>query len=90
MLVRIGKARPIERAPEKRMARANLVLELITTAKRGLYVHEIQGALAISIKDRDISFERRHTRWPLDDLCGPIVQIHQNDLVEMIHPTAKE
>jgi hypothetical protein len=90
ILVRIGKSRPTDRAPEKRLARANLVLQLITTAKRGLYVHEIQGALAISIKEQNIDFEGRHTILSLDDLCGPIVQIHQNGLVEMIHPTAKE
>jgi hypothetical protein len=93
MLVRIGKVRPThcaDRTPEKRLARANLVLVLVTTAKRPLFVHEIQGALAVSIKERNIDFEGRHTILPLDDLCGPIVQLHHNGLVEMIHPTAKE
>ena len=90
MLVRIGKADSKRGPLEKRVRRANLVLQLLTTASRALYVHEIQGALAINPEEQNVDFESRHSRLPLDDLCGPIIQVHQNDLVEMIHPTAKE
>jgi len=91
MLVRIGKAS--SRNPNqlaKRLQRAKLVLTLITTAHRPLYAHEIQGALAINIGERNVDFESRYLRSPLDDLCGPIIQLHQSGIVDLIHPTAKE
>jgi len=90
MLVRIGKA-DCKRGPlEKRLRRAKFILQLIITASRPLYVHEIQGALAINLEEQNVDFGGRYSTLPLDDLCGPIIQIHKNDLVEMIHPTAKE
>lgn len=91
MLVRIGKTS--SKNPnqlEKRLQRAKLVLTLVTTSRRALYSHEIQGALAINLEEQNVNFENRHSRFPLDDLCGPIIQVHQNGIVDLIHPTAKE
>ena len=91
LLVRIGKTSTKDpKQLEKRLERAKLVLTLITTARRALYSHEIQGALAINIQKQNIDFENRHLRFPLDDLCGPIIHLGQNGLVDLIHPTAKE
>jgi hypothetical protein len=91
MLVRIGKAG--SKNPnqlEKRLQRAKLVLTLVTTSQRALYAHEIQGALAINLEEQNVDFENRHSRLLLDDLCGPIIQVRQNGMVDLIHPTAKE
>ncbi|KAH6670655.1 hypothetical protein B0J14DRAFT_100518 [Halenospora varia] len=91
MLVRIGKAS--SKNPnqlERRLQRARLVLILVTTSQRALYAHEIQGALAINLEEQDVNFENRHSRFPLDDLCGPIIQVRQNGIVDLIHPTAKD
>jgi len=91
MLVRIGKASlKNPNQLEKRLQRAKLILTLVTTSQRALYAHEIQGALAINLEEQNIDFENRHSRFPLDDLCGPIIQIRQNGVVDLIHPTAKE
>ena len=91
MLVRIGKA--TSKNPnqlQKRLQRAKLVLTLVTTSNRVLYAHEIQGALAINLDEQNVDFENRHSRFPLDDLCGPIIQVRQSGIVDLIHPTAKE
>lgn len=91
MLIRIGKS--CSNNPnqlEKRRQRAKLVLTLMTTSHRALYEHEIQGALAINLEEKNVDFENRHLRFPLDDLCGPIIKVRQNGIVDLIHPTAKE
>ncbi|KUJ21501.1 uncharacterized protein LY89DRAFT_610110, partial [Mollisia scopiformis] len=91
MLVRIGKAGSSSpNQMEKRRQRAKLVLTLVTTSHRALYKHEIQGALAINLEEQNVDFENRHSRFPLDDLCGPIIQVRQNGIVDLIHPTAKD
>jgi len=91
MLVRIGKASSGNpNQLEKRLQRARLVLTLVTTAQRALYAHEIQGALAINLEEQNVNFENRHSTFPLDDLCGPIIQVRQNGVIDLIHPTAKE
>ncbi|KAH8587440.1 hypothetical protein B0O99DRAFT_747604 [Bisporella sp. PMI_857] len=91
MLVRIGKASSKNPSQlEKCLKRAKLILTLITTSQRALYVHEIQGALAINLEEKNVDFGNRHSRFPLDDLCGPIIQVLKNGIVDLIHPTAKE
>jgi hypothetical protein len=90
MLVRIGKVDSKRPPSEKRVQRAKFILQLIISASRTLYVHEIQGALTINLDEQNVDFAGRHSKLPLDDICGSIIQVHSNGLVEMIHPRAKE
>ncbi|KAL2066161.1 hypothetical protein VTL71DRAFT_2232 [Oculimacula yallundae] len=91
MLIRIGKSHSSNSNQlEKRRQRAKLVLTLITTSQRPLYEHEIQGALSINLEQKNVDFEGRHSRFPLDDLCGPIITVRHNGVVDLIHPTAKD
>jgi hypothetical protein len=83
-MVRLSKNRS-----EKSRRRARFILEVITSATRTLHSHEIQGALSIRLEDQSIDFARRRSIDPLNDVCGPIIEIHANGVVDMIHPTAK-
>jgi hypothetical protein len=76
--------------PEKARQRAIFILEIITSATRTLQNHEIQGALSIRVNDQTIDVDRRKSRIPLDELCGPIVEVHLNGVIDLIHPTAKK
>ncbi|KAF4626218.1 hypothetical protein G7Y89_g11943 [Cudoniella acicularis] len=84
ILTRLCKNRP-----EKARQRARFILEIITSATRTLQNHEIQGALSIRVEDQTIDIDRRKSRIPLDELCGPIVEAHLNGVINLIHPTAK-
>jgi hypothetical protein len=64
-------------------------LEIIISATRTLQSHEIQGALSIGVENQTIDFDRRRSRIPLVEICGPIVEVHPNGVIDMIHPTAK-
>ena len=75
--------------PEKTQKRAKFLLDLITMATRALRIHEIQGALSIRLGDQSLDFERRKSQTPLEDLLGPIVEVHADKSVDLIHPTAK-
>lgn len=83
-MVRLSKHRS-----EKSRRRAKFILEIIASATRALRSHEIQGALSIRLDDHSIDFARRRAVDPLNDICGPIIEIHANGVVDMIHPTAK-
>jgi len=85
MLVRLKN----KHKSQKSQSRAQLVLGLLTAARRSLYLHEVQGALSICLVNKMVDFERRHSRTPLDELCGPILEIHANGVVNFVHPTAK-
>lgn len=84
ILARLSKNRQ-----EKSRQRAKFILDIITSATRTLQCHEVQGALAIRLDDRTIDFDRRRSRIPLTEICGPIVEVHPNGVIDMIHPTAK-
>ena len=73
----------------KAQNRVRQILGMISVAKRTLWLHEIQGALAIRLEDKSIDFESRKLRKHLKELCGAIVEVHEDDTVELIHPTAK-
>ena len=62
---------------------------MITVAKRSLWLHEIQGALSIRLDDKSIDLENRKIRKHLKEICGPIVEVHEDGGVELIHHTAK-
>ena len=74
----------------KTWERAKLALDLIVTATRSVKVHDLQGALSIRIEDRSIEYGQRRSVKPLDELLGPMVEIHPDDKVALVHPTAKE
>lgn len=62
---------------------------MITAAKRTLWLHEIQGALSIRLDNMSIDLEGRKIRKHLKEICGPIVEVHKDGSVELIHHTAK-
>jgi hypothetical protein len=90
LLKRIGKDRSGKDRPEKSQRRAATVLGIITAAKRPLKSHEIHGALSISVVERNVDFVRRKLRTPVEELCGPILEVTADGGIDLIHPTAKE
>lgn len=76
--------------PKRRWDRAKLGLDMLTIATRSLKIHEIQGAFSIRLEDGNINFEKRRSVTPLEDLLGPIVEVHIDGSVNLIHPTARE
>lgn len=66
------------------------ILELITTARYPLKTHEIQGALSIRLEDMSVNFEGRRLHISFAELCGPIVEVHTDDSVSLVHPTARQ
>lgn len=74
----------------KTWERAKLALDLIVRATRSVKTHDIQGALSVCTKDRSMKFEQRKSVKPLEDLLGPIVEVHPDNLVTLVHPTARE
>lgn len=84
ILVRLSRNRT-----KRSVQRTKFILELIISSKRTIKSHEIQGALSIGMDDRTIDFDRRRSRTPLAEVCGSIVEVHSNGVIEMIHPTAR-
>ena len=76
--------------PRKRWDRTKLGLDVLVMATRPLKIHEIQGVLSIRLEDRSIDFENRKTMTPLEELLGPMVEVHVDGSVNLIHPTARE
>ncbi|OQV01238.1 NACHT domain-containing protein [Cladophialophora immunda] len=60
----------------------------MTCAARPLKWHEIQGAMAISVDEQEVDFQRRRIRETAQDLCGPLVTVYR-DRVILVHSTAK-
>ncbi len=74
----------------KKWGRAKFGLDILVMATRPLGIHEIQGAFSICIENGSIDFENRKSVTPLDELLGPIVEVHPDSSINFIHPTAKE
>ncbi|KAL9064368.1 MAG: hypothetical protein Q9161_008924 [Pseudevernia consocians] len=53
-------------------------------ATRPLRINELQGSFSICVEDGSIDFENRKSVTPLDELLGPIVDIHLDELVPYI------
>lgn len=66
------------------------MLELIVTARYPLKIYELQGALSIRLEDMTVDFARRRSFTPFNELCGPIVEVHRDDTISLVHPTAKQ
>lgn len=75
---------------KRRWDRAKVGLDILTVAARSLKDHEIQGALSIRLEDRSIDFEKRRSVIPLEELLGPLVEVHLDESVNFVHPTARE
>lgn len=73
----------------RQQARVKQILGMITVAKRSMWLHEIQGALSLRLDDKSIDFENRRLRKHLKEICGPMVEVHEDGSVELIHHTAK-
>ncbi|KAL9043378.1 MAG: hypothetical protein Q9214_003434, partial [Letrouitia sp. 1 TL-2023] len=76
--------------PKRRWLRAKAGLDILTMATRQLKAHELQGALSIHLEDRSIDFEKRKSVGGLEELLGPIVELHSDGSVNFIHPTARD
>lgn len=74
----------------KRWDRAKLSLDVIVMATRPLKVHEIQGVLSIRLEDNSIDFENRRTVSSIEEFLGPMVEVHVDGSVNLIHSSAKE
>ena len=74
----------------KSWERAKLALDLIVMATRSVKIYDLQGALSISTQDGSIKYWQRRSVKPLDELLGPMVEVHPDDTVALVHPTAKE
>ena len=74
----------------KTWERAKLALDLIVVATRSLKIHDLQGALSICTQDGSIKYGQRRSVKPFDELLGPMVEVHPDDRVALVHPTAKE
>lgn len=75
---------------ENSQQRITRVLEIILTARRPLKIHELQGALSIHIQAMNVDFSKRRSLVPFGELCGPLVEVHADDVVSLVHPTAKQ
>ena len=74
----------------KTWERAKLALDLIVMATRSVEIHDLQGALSICTQDGSINYGQRRSVKPLNELLGPMVEVHTDDKVALVHPTAKE
>lgn len=66
------------------------ILELVIVARYPLKTHEIQGALSIRLEDMSVNFEGRRLHISFTELCGPILEVHTDDSVSLVHPTARQ
>jgi hypothetical protein len=65
------------------------LLGWLVCAKRPLKWHEIQGAVAIDLEERNVDFEERQLRVTSKSLCGSLVEHRSDGSVELVHLTAK-
>ncbi|KAK4221419.1 hypothetical protein QBC38DRAFT_492123 [Podospora fimiseda] len=89
ILDRIFADEPVAQAKRNTASR---LLGILAVAKRPLRWHEIQGLFAFDPDDEDSPIDRnaRMIREDPKDLCWSLVERHQDDSVELVHPTAKE
>lgn len=76
--------------PTRRWQRAKFGLDVLVMATRPLKTHEIQGALSICLEDGRIDFEGRRSVTPLDELLGAMVEVHVDNSIDFIHPSARQ
>ena len=74
----------------RRWQRAKFGLDVLVMATRPLTIHEMQGCFSLCLEDASIDFESRKSVTPLDELLGPMIEVHPDNSINFIHPTAKE
>lgn len=62
----------------------------MTCGFRTLKVRELEDALAISYGDLTIESGKRLLRARLRDLCGPIIEVTDQETMIFVHFSAKE
>lgn len=81
--------RLLERASSKEREASRIILRWLIYAKRPLRWHEIQAAQAINLVDQGVDWERRRFRVGPKDLCGSLVAISRDGMVDFVHSTAR-
>ena len=67
------------------------LLGLLVVAKRPLRWNEIQGCFSFDPDaDEMIDYDMRKLREDPKDLCWSLVEHHEDNSVELVHPTARE
>jgi hypothetical protein len=79
-----------KRDTESGRTRAKLLLEILSCAKRTLYVHELQGMLSMDVANHRIDFTKRRYRQHFKEVCGPLVEVSPGGTIELVHKTVKE
>ncbi|OAL38779.1 hypothetical protein AYO20_01985 [Fonsecaea nubica] len=79
-----------KRENESGRARAKPVLEILSCAKRKLYVHELQGMLSMDTTNRQIDFSRGRYTQHFKEICGPLVELNLDGSVDFAHQTVKD
>lgn len=79
----------MERASSKEREASRIILRWLIYAKRPLRWHEIQAAQAINLVDQAVDWERRRFRVGPKDLCGSLVAISRDGMVDFVHSTAR-
>ncbi|KIW74701.1 hypothetical protein Z517_11471 [Fonsecaea pedrosoi CBS 271.37] len=79
-----------KRENESGRSRAKPVLEILSCAKRKLYVHELQGMLSMDTTNRQIDFSRGRYTQHFKELCGPLVELNLDGTVDFAHQTVKD
>jgi hypothetical protein len=83
-------ARIERREAEAGRSRARQLLEILSCARRTLSVHEIQGMLSVRTDKKSIDFNNRRYLEHFKELCGPLVDVHSDETLELVHATAKK
>jgi hypothetical protein len=78
-----------KRDTESGRTRAKLLLEILSSAKRKLYVHELQGMLSMDTINHRIDFTKRRYTQHFKEICGPLVELNPDGTVDLVHQTVK-
>ncbi|KAH7336622.1 hypothetical protein BKA65DRAFT_37368 [Rhexocercosporidium sp. MPI-PUGE-AT-0058] len=68
---------------------AKRLLGWITSSKRALKWHEIQGAISMNTQDQTVDFKNRRLCADVRDICGSLIEVLPGDRVQLVHGTAK-
>ncbi|VBB81748.1 Putative protein of unknown function [Podospora comata] len=68
---------------------SRMLLSWLVCAKRSMKWHEIQGVKSIDLETKSVDFRRLRFRVDSKDLCGSLVEIRSDGMVELVHLTAK-
>lgn len=69
------------------------LLAWLACSKRPMKWYEVQAAISFNIddfEDDDQGFARRRWCESPKDLCGSLVEYHQDQTLSFVHPTARE